>query len=197
MPRIIAGKARGTSLVTPAGSDTRPTADKTKEALFSILTPRMNNAHVLDLFAGTGQIGLEALSRGAASAVLVENNPLAVKTIKTNIEKTHFSTSARILAIDVIKALRLLASEGCVFDLIFLDPPYAVAQESLERLAPAITASLLRLGGLIILEHDSGKPAPINVTNLQLVRSCKYGAAMLSFYQHITEEKPKTVQIGE
>lgn len=197
MPRIIAGKARGISLAAPAGLDTRPTADKTKEALFSILTPRIADARLLDLFAGTGQIGLEALSRGAAEAVMVENDRQAMKAIAANIAKTHLSEGARMLSLDAAKAVRLLADEGRTFNLVFLDPPYAVASASLLKIAPILTAGLLTDDGLVILEHASDSPAPKNVTNLQLTRSCKYGAAMLSFYKYIPQGMPQVEQTGE
>lgn len=184
MPRIIAGKSRGIQLITPDGLDTRPTADKTKEALFSILTPRIADARFLDLYAGTGQVGLEALSRGAAEAVLVEQDRRAIRAITANSQKTHLTEGYRLLAMDASKAIELLVHENRTFDLVFLDPPYAIAAECLRKLAPAMTAGLLAPGGLLILEHESSTPAPANVTNLQLVRSCKYGMAMLSFYQY-------------
>lgn len=190
MPRIIAGKARGTSLIAPPGIDTRPTADKTKEALFSILTMKIADARFLDLYAGTGQIGLEALSRGAAEAVLVEHDRHAIKAIQANIQKTHLAEGCRLLTMEAAKAVQILKNEAKVFDLIFLDPPYAIAAESLKSLARALPPDLLAPGGTVILEHESNSPPPVNVTNLQLVRSCKYGTAMLSFYQYPTDRQP-------
>lgn len=185
MPRIIAGKARGTQLNAPPGRDTRPTADRTKEALFSILAPRLADARFLDLFAGSGQIGLEALSRGVAEAVFVENERRAVQIIRGNLAKTHLTEAARVMAMSAAAALKLLSAEVAKgtklpFDIIFLDPPYANAHASLAKLAAMLP---LATDGILILEHESNQPAPVNVTCLQLVRSCKYGTAMLSFYR--------------
>lgn len=182
MPRIITGKARGIPLIAPPGQYTRPTADKTKEALFSIIASEVVHARFLDLYAGTGQVGLEALSRGAALAVLVEKDRSAVAAIRANRDKTRLEEGCRILQMDVARALQILRSEGQTFDIVFLDPPYALAAESLMKLAPALADGLVRPGGSVILEHDSTLVPPSNVTNLQLRRSCKYGTAMLSFY---------------
>lgn len=191
MPRIITGKARGTPLVTPPGQGTRPTADKTKEALFSIIASEVSEARFLDLYAGSGQVGLEALSRGAALAVLVEKDRLALAAIRANRDKTHLEEGCRILPMDVARALQILRSEGQTFDIVFLDPPYARASESLLQLAPALADGLLCQDGMVILEHESTLAPPLNVTNLQLRRSCKYGTAMLSFYQVQTESSPE------
>lgn len=191
MPRIITGKARGIPLVAPPGQGTRPTADKTKEALFSILASEVLKARFLDLYAGTGQVGLEALSRGAAQAVLVENDRAAVAAIRKNRDKTRLEEGCRILQMDVARALQILRSEEQTFDIVFLDPPYALAAESLEKLAPAVADGLVRGGGTVILEHESSLPPPLNVTNLQLRRSCKYGTAMLSFYQVSSIKSPE------
>lgn len=182
MPRIIAGSARGTHLVTPQGQATRPTGDKVKEALFSILTAQMPAKGFLDLYAGTGQIGLEAASRGADSVVLVENAAASLKIIRTNIEKTHLADKVTLIAADVKTALQRLLGQGQRFEMIFLDPPYCDALRDFDRLAPLIS-ELLAAGGLVILEHDSREQPPIFVTNLKLLRSCQYGAAMLSFYK--------------
>ncbi len=191
MPRIIAGKARGTRLVAPTGRDTRPTSDKAKEALFSILAGQMVDSHVLDLFAGTGQIGLEALSRGASEAVLVEKDRAALTAIRQNLTRTGFEINCRVIPADVSRALQILESEGKTFDIVFLDPPYAIAAEILQKLAPALSGLLVPSGAMVILEHDSSMPPPLTVTNLQLHRSCKYGTAMLSFYQARTEKRPE------
>lgn len=215
MPRIIAGKARGTQLAAPAGRDTRPTADRTKEALFSILMPRLPGARFLDLFAGSGQVGLEALSRGAEESVLVERDRRALEAIRANICKTHFDKNARVLPMEAAAAVRRLGADIAAgtarpFDVIFMDPPYAEAIADLEKLArlmapadpgpdavsnPDTNAALpaasyggmLAPDGILVLEHDAGDEPPSTVTFLQLARSCKYGTAMLSFYQNRQE----------
>lgn len=124
MMRIITGKARGVRLETPAGENTRPTAERTKEAVFSMLQFEMEDRQVLDLFAGSGQLGLEALSRGAAHAVLVDRDRTAAEVIRKNTNKTRLAPECEVYCSDYTEFLR-----GCRgkrrFDLIFLDPPYA------------------------------------------------------------------------
>jgi 16S rRNA (guanine966-N2)-methyltransferase len=182
MPRIIAGRAGGIPLVAPKGLDTRPTADKTKEALFSILAARIPDCCFLDLYAGTGQIGLEAASRGARQVVLVEQTKAGLTAIATNLAKTHLDDVTSVQRGSAASAVRQLIAAGQHFDLIFLDPPYRQAINDLVKLAPDLLA-LLEPGGQIILEHDFRSIAPDNVTELQRSRSCQYGTAMLSFYQ--------------
>lgn len=182
MPRIISGRAGGIPLVAPKGQDTRPTADKTKEALFSILAPHLPDCAFLDLYAGTGQIGLEAASRGARTVVLVEQARAGLSAIVANLEKTRLSDVTRVQHGSAFLAVRQLLASGQTFDLIFLDPPYRQAIADFERLAPDL-ARLLAPGGRIILEHDSKSKAPDFVTELKRTRSCQYGTAMLSFYQ--------------
>jgi 16S rRNA (guanine966-N2)-methyltransferase len=182
MPRIISGSARGTKLTAPAGDATRPTGDKVKEALFSILTPRMPANGFVDIYAGTGQIGLEAASRGAEHVILIEKATASLAAIRTNIEKTHLTDKVSVLATDAAIALKSLREKGNRFALIFLDPPYRDALSSFASLAPLL-ADLLDPDGLLILEHDSREQPPAFVTNLQLTRSCQYGTAMLSFYK--------------
>ena len=182
MPRIISGSARGTRLAAPHGEATRPTGDKVKEALFSIIAARMPAAGFLDIFAGTGQIGLEAASRGSEAVVLIENAPASLAVIRANLEKTRLSEKITVLPMDAKAALKKLLAENRLFSIIFLDPPYKDALTSLARLAPLL-AELLLPDGLLILEHDSHEQPPSFVTNLQLSRSCQYGTAMLSFYK--------------
>lgn len=118
--RIISGKARGTKLFSPDGSDTRPTLDRVREAIFSMINFHLPEAHVLDLFAGSGAMGLEAVSRGAAKAVFVDNDRNAVETVKKNIEKTH----AECCSVEKTDFEVFLKTTGCRFNIIFLDPPY-------------------------------------------------------------------------
>ena len=148
--RIITGSARGTRLKSPLGDRTRPTADRTREALFSMLGSRVIDACVLDLFAGTGALALEALSRGAASAVLVDCMTQTI--IMENAVRTKLAAQAEIRCSDVYATAAALSHEGQRFDLIFADPPYALPR--LPELPEAILGrDLLRPGGLFILEH--------------------------------------------
>ncbi len=122
--RVIAGKARRLQLRTPEGFDTRPTTDKTKETLFNILNPYLADADFLDLFSGSGAIGIEALSRGAKYAAFVEDNKTALECIKANLQFTRLAEAAEIFPYTVAEAIRMLEIKGKVFDVIFMDPPY-------------------------------------------------------------------------
>lgn len=151
--RIIAGIARSVPLITAKGDETRPTTDKVKETLFNMLQGFVSDATFLDLFAGSGQIGLEALSRGAKEAVFVERYEDSVKCIKTNIKKTKFEDKAPVLKMDVLAAIRALQTEKKVFDLIFMDPPYGKGMERpvLEALS---SSNILASDCLIVIEAD-------------------------------------------
>lgn len=122
--RVIAGKARRLQLKTPEGFDTRPTSDKHKETLFNILNPYLADADFLDLFAGSGAIGIEALSRGAKYAAFVENDRAALECIKNNLRNTKLEDQAEIFPMSALEAIRALEIKGKVFDIIFMDPPY-------------------------------------------------------------------------
>ena len=152
MLRIIAGTARGRRIQAPEGRDTRPTLDRVRENLFNMLQGRLMDARTLDLFAGSGALSLEALSRGAAFAVLADRDGAALRAEKANIEALRFGDRARVLRGDWQDTLRTLAAEGEKFDLVFLDPPYAMTD-----LRPVMEGlrGLLSPEGLIILEHQA------------------------------------------
>lgn len=122
--RVIAGSARRTILVTPEGLSTRPTTDRIKETLFNMLNNNLYDSTFIDLFSGSGGIGIEALSRGSKEAYFVENDKNAIKCIKENLRKTHFSENGYLIEKDVFIALDYLKNKGVVFDYIFMDPPY-------------------------------------------------------------------------
>lgn len=155
MVRVIAGSARGTLLKVRKGEGTRPTSDKVKGALFNILGPAFAGTAFLDLFAGSGAIGIEALSRGASLAVFVEKGFPAVRVIETNLARTGFAAKSRVLALDVQRALKVLGREGAAFEHIFLDPPYGG-----DFIGPALQGihenRLLAERGTIIVEHGTG-----------------------------------------
>lgn len=149
--RVIAGSARRRNLVCPSGNKTRPTTDRIKETLFNILQQKIPDCRFLDLFSGSGGIGIEALSRGAKEAVFVEKDREAVSCIKTNIKNTGFEDCSRVMAMDVMQALRRLEQLEMPFDLVFLDPPYEKGFE--EQVIPFLTSShLVKKDTLIILE---------------------------------------------
>lgn len=183
MPRIIAGKAKGVRLVAPKGSTCRPSSDRMKEALFSIIGDRILGASFLDVFAGTGQLGLEALSRGALSAVMIEKDPRALQALWANIRKTRLEEGARVLPGDCRSRLKSLVRQGETFDFLYLDPPWQEAPKLLGQVMDSLVA-LVDKGGWMILESEGeGPPSDLKDPRLSLFRSCQYGRGVLSFYQ--------------
>lgn len=149
--RVIAGVAKRKSLETPSGNATRPTTDRIKETLFNILQQEIVGVRFLDLFSGSGGIGIEALSRGADACVFVEKSREAVRCIRKNLENTGFSEKSRVIPADIMQALRQMKSGEKAFDIIFLDPPYDSGYA--EQVIPfLLTSSLVKSGTLIILE---------------------------------------------
>ena len=154
--RVITGKARGVQLKTPDGMLTRPTTDRVKEALFSIINFDIPMARVLDLFGGTGQLGIEALSRGAKSAVFVDQREDACRLIKENLRRTRLEADGKVVRADYMDYLRRSREK---FDIIFLDPPYA--EVFLENALKCITEiDILQSGGIIVAERPLGKELP-------------------------------------
>ena len=180
--RIIAGEKKGMRLDAPKGDKTRPTGDKAKEALFSIIQPRLAAAAVLDLFAGSGQIGLEALSRGAARSVFVENSAYVRRILQSNIRRTGYDDRADVLPFPAERACRQLAATADRFDFIYLDPPWDRQADMMARLDPYL-AGLLTEDGLLVMEVPKTLETAPSVTGLEYRRHCRYGGAMLFFYQ--------------
>ena len=183
--RIITGSARGTRLKAPAGDGTRPTADRTREALFSMLGARVYDARVLDLFAGTGALALEALSRGAAHAVLVDAATHAI--LAENAQRTKLTERAEIRRGDVYGQVAALAREGRTFDLVFADPPYAHGDNA-RVLAALDAGALLAADGLLVLEQGAGEEIIERSGSLSLVRERRYGTARICFYAQEVQE---------
>ena len=177
--RIVGGRYRSRQIDAPKGMDTRPTLDQTREALFNILQGRVEDTVFLDLFAGSGAVGLEAVSRGAREAVLCDHSRAACACIRENIRRLGCEPSARLLAMPAEQALRLLASEGVRFDLVYLDPPYAVSLTA--YLAALAEFRLLAPCGLVIAEHRADTP-PEAPAPLALTRRKAYRDTVLSFY---------------
>lgn len=151
--RVIAGKAGRLKLVTPAGELVRPTTDRIKETLFNIINNRLFDISFLDMFAGSGGIGIEALSRGAADAVFVENSIKSIECIRKNLETTRLGSQARILQCDAADAVRRLFDEKKHFDIIFMDPPYEKGFEKLI-LEGISKMPILETDGIIIIESS-------------------------------------------
>ena len=189
--RIITGKARGTKLNTLSGEATRPTAERTKEAVFSMLQNEIAGTRVLDLFAGSGQLGLEALSRGAEYAVFNDSSREATAIIRANVEKTHFTDACEVLSTDWQAALRRLAGRER-FELSFLDPPYAGGFLP-KVLAKLLEWDLLAEGGIIVCESaDEGDVFGGNEelkNQFNIRRVARYGAACVTVLEKGGEEK--------
>ncbi len=177
--RVIAGKAKGMQLHTPDGMLTRPTTDRVKEALFSILQFDLPGAKVLDLFGGTGQLGIEALSRGAASAVFVDSRRETCQLIRTNLEKTHLASDARVVQSDYLEYLNRCREK---FNLILLDPPYAEVflENSIKRITEI---DILQQGGIIAAERPLGKELPWEFQGFTRSKDYKYGKILLTLYR--------------
>lgn len=185
MPRVVAGRFRGIVLDAPKGDNTRPTGDKVKEALFSILQTRIPGSDFADVFAGTGGIGIEALSRGASSVVLIEKAGQACGIIKSNLNKLRLDEDddIKLMKAGYDSALITLAEEGRRFDIIFMDPPYRMAEKAcIEASKIIVEKDLLKDDGLFIVEHSSELPFVTDVMNMKLNRSCRYGLAMITFF---------------
>ena len=180
--RIISGLAKGTKLYTLEGLDTRPTLDRIKEPLFSILMPYIENAIVLDLFGGSGALGLESLSRGAKYAIFGENSIKASKIIEKNIEKTHMTMNARVIQKDFKQVLETVSKEKKQFDIIFLDPPYNSCYDLLA-IDIILKEELLAKDGIIIVETDEKEKINCikEVKNIEVQDIRKYGRVNLVF----------------
>ena len=177
--RVITGSARGTRLQAPEGLNTRPTAERVKEALFSIIQFEIEGRRVLDLFAGSGQLGIEALSRGAKRAVFVDSRSDAVQIIKANVKRCHFEDQATILCTDYAA---FLSSNKDRFDLVFLDPPYA--ESFLENALKKITAiDIVADGGIIICERPVEKELSLELEGYTRSRDYRYGKVLLCLYR--------------
>ena len=177
--RVITGKARGVQLKTPDGMATRPTADRVKEALFSIIQFDVPAAKVLDLFGGTGQLGIEALSRGAKGAVFVDAGEPACRLIKENLHRTKLETDAKVVRSDYLQYLNRCREK---YDIIFLDPPYAEVflENALKRIAEI---DILETGGIIVAERPVGKELPWDFEGFTRSKDYKYGNTALTIYR--------------
>ena len=179
--RVISGSARGHTLAIGSGCDTRPTSDRAKEGLFSVLAPILRGATFLDLFCGSGAIGIEALSRGAESAVFVDNSRKAISALCANLSKTRMDSKSKVMHMSADKAIDLLARDGWRFDVVFMDPPYDSAW--IQSTLPAIASSpILKEDGCIITESDS-QSDPMETSGLVVDKQKKYGAARFTFYR--------------
>jgi len=176
--RVIAGTARGMRLKAPPGFTVRPTADRVKEALFSSLGPRIIDAFFIDFYAGSGAIGIEALSRGAHHAIFVDNRKNNIQLIRDNLIKTGLHKNSRLILANVEKAITMLASDNISADLIYLDPPYSFAGIS-ALLQSIIENKIINEKGMLIVEHASANRGWIKIFPGAIEK--KYGDTCLTF----------------
>jgi 16S rRNA (guanine966-N2)-methyltransferase len=176
--RIIAGERKGHTIFAPRGRETRPTSDRVRENVFNIVAPWVEGARVLDLYAGSGAMGLEALSRGAASTVFVESDRDALQTIERNLEKLRL-TGATVVRLSAATALMQEAAAGRKYDLVLVDPPYEMTDyEPISRYLPSVLAH----DGLLVLETDA-RVEP-SLAGLGVRTSRRYGGTRVTLFEH-------------
>lgn len=177
--RVITGTARGVQLKTPEGLDTRPTAERVKEALFSAIQFEIEGRRVLDLFAGSGQLGIEALSRGAERAVFVDAGKSAAALVKENLRRAKLTEKAQVVQADYLSYLSRCREK---FGLIFLDPPYAekFLENALEKI---VEFDILSSGGIIVTERPEGKELPLEFAGYIRSKDYRYGITLITLYR--------------
>ncbi|MBR4435584.1 MAG: 16S rRNA (guanine(966)-N(2))-methyltransferase RsmD [Clostridia bacterium] len=185
--RIIAGTARGRTIESPKGRDTRPTLDRVREAIFGAIQFDVENACVLDLFAGSGALGLEALSRGARCAVFCDSSKDACLTVEKNLKELELYGRSLVVCADALMTLERFANEKREFSLVFLDPPYAsdLYKSAIEKL---VLLGLLADGCILILEHDKRREPDIAIQGLEKLRQHRYGDVAVTKYIYSSEK---------
>lgn len=180
--RVISGKARGHTLKAPQGLNTRPTADRVKESIFNIIQTKLYDSIVVDLFAGSGNMGIEALSRNASKAYFIDNNKNSIQSIRENLKKTNLVNSSEIMQLDVLSAIEKLSIKGVKANIIFLDPPYSKGfiEPTLEMV---FSSNILQSDGIVVVEHEKTDEVPNSIHNLEKYRTNKYGDVAVSFYK--------------
>jgi len=185
--RISAGEHRGRRVQSPKGRKTRPTSDLLRQALFNVLGTRIERAIVLDLFAGTGAVGLEALSRGAAKATFVENDRGAVESLRANLAALRLTARARVLVGDVLSRLAKFEQAGERFDCVFLDPPYGAGDLAVQCIEMLAHGAVLRENGALFVQAFHKTALPERVGVLRRTWRRRYGESSLSLYAKETE----------
>lgn len=181
--RIISGRLRGRKLTAPKLRSLRPTSDMAREALFNILGERIVGSHFLDVCAGVGTVGLEALSRGAEKVVFIERNAACIAALRDNIARCECERQAKVMHSDALSALRRLAKASEKFDVIFADPPYDEQQLTMKLLRWfSENANLLKDGGLVIIQHSVKQFLPTECGLLKLAKRHRVGETAFSFY---------------
>lgn len=180
--RVIAGICKGRPLKAVSGNLTRPTTDKVKESIFNIIGPYFQGGQALDLYAGSGSLGIEALSRGMNNVIFVDQNSKAIEIIQFNLQKCNFESNAEVYRNDAKRALKALAKRDVKFDIIFLDPPYA-KQRLKDEIEFIFNYQLLLPNGMIVTEHDAQICLPDLIGEFTCTRNEKYGDTAISIFQ--------------
>lgn len=190
--RVIAGDHRGRHLTAVPGKGTRPTTDKVKESIFNIIGPYFDGGWALDLYAGTGSLGIEALSRGADKGVFVERDQRAFATVKQNLAALKLEERSELYRTESSRALKVLAKREICFDLVFLDPPYA-QQKIAEEVEQLQQLGLLAPEAWIVAEHDASIRLPERIGHCQVYREATYGDTSVTIYSfdETPDEKPE------
>lgn len=194
--RVVSGSAKGRPLKAVPGTGTRPTTDKVKEALFSMIGPYFDGGTALDLFAGSGGLGIEALSRGVDKAVFVDLEPKSIEVIRTNLKATKLEDQAAVYRNDAGRALKALAKRGTRFDLVFLDPPYRMKNGD-ELMQTMHDLELLEPGATIVLEYESKYEYPERFGPFEQTRKSVYGETAVSIYLYEPNEAETKEDITE
>ncbi|MGL5695053.1 MAG: 16S rRNA (guanine(966)-N(2))-methyltransferase RsmD [Peptostreptococcaceae bacterium] len=180
--RVISGKARGLKLDTPKNQDVRPTTDRVKESLFNMINPYIRESNILDLFAGTGSLGIECLSRGAKKCVFIDKSKDSIKIVNSNVKKARVENESTVLNVDFKEAVKRLSAKNEKFDVIFMDPPY-YENMFIECLKSIDELNLLVQDGIIVVEHDTKEKFDDSIGNLYKSREKKYGNTTITFYK--------------
>jgi 16S rRNA (guanine966-N2)-methyltransferase len=187
--RVVSGSAKGRPLKSVPGSGTRPTTDKVKEAVFSMIGPYFEGGTVLDLFAGTGGLGIEALSRGMERAIFVDMEPKSIETIKANLKITGMEKQSEVYRNDAARALKVLEKRGLILSVIFLDPPYRMKNAD-ELMQQMHDRGLLHEDATIVVEHDSKYEYPDELNHFICSRKALYGETAITIYRYQVEIHP-------
>lgn len=181
--RVIAGKFRSRRLKGPGTLKLRPTSDRLRETLFNILGPGVVDSLFVDLYAGTGAIGMEAISRGAKQAILIESNAKAARLIRDNLRALEIFAGAELIEADALAGLKRISDRHLLADFVFLDPPYERTEEHVRTLEFLDSSHLVAPQGVVIVEHRTGTELPEQLSRLECTRVAEQGDATLSFYR--------------
>jgi 16S rRNA (guanine966-N2)-methyltransferase len=191
--RVISGKFRGRILKGPEGLELRPTGDRLKESLFNILGPNLTGATMLDVFGGTGAIGIEAISRGVSEAVFVESSETAVRLIRKNLKICGIDKGYRIIEQDAFAALRALARKGFKANVVFFDPPYDFKPYA-DLLGIVFTRGILSQPSRVVIEHQRKAVLPESGDGYRRSRLVQQGDHCLSFYEEFSSQEPEDIE---